>query len=146
MTIDANTDANKALVRRVIDEVFLGGNDDAVDELLADDFQAHTWGPMEPGRDGIRAAIKRVAAGLSGATMVVEDLIAEGDRVAVRLMASATQTGPFMGMPPSGKRYEIGEIHIFRIRGGQVAEHWHEADLLGIMRQLGAMPSPSGAA
>ncbi|MEO5964067.1 MAG: ester cyclase [Candidatus Limnocylindrales bacterium] len=146
MTIDANTDANKALVRRVIDEVFLGGNDDAVDELLADDFQAHTWGPMEPGRDGIRAAIKRVAAGLSGATMVVEDLIAEADRVAVRLMASATQTGPFMGMPPSGKRYEIGEIHIFRIRGGQVAEHWHEADLLGMMRQLGAMPSPSGAA
>jgi predicted ester cyclase len=45
-----------------------------------------------------------------------------------------------MGMPPSGERYEIGEIHIFRVADGRVAEHWHQADFLGMMRQLGAMP------
>ncbi len=60
--------------------------------------------------------------------------------MAVRFMAEATQVGEFMGLPPSGKTYRIGEIHIFRIRGGKVTEHWHQFDQLGLMRQLGAMP------
>jgi hypothetical protein len=45
-----------------------------------------------------------------------------------------------MGMPPSGKRYEIGEIHVFRLRDGKVVEHWHQMDQMGMMKQLGAMP------
>ena len=48
--------------------------------------------------------------------------------------------GDFMGMPASGKRYEIGEIHIFRIRDGRVSEHWHQADFMGMMKQLGSSP------
>ena len=78
----------------------------------------------------------RVAAGLSDPVMTIDDMIAEGDRVAVRLTSAATQTGPFMGMPPSGKRYEIEEIHWFRVRDGRIAEHWHQADFLGMQRQL----------
>jgi predicted ester cyclase len=70
----------------------------------------------------------------------IEDTIAQDDRVAVRLTASATQTGAFMKMPPSGKRYSIGEIHIFRIRDGQIVEHWHQHDQVGMMQQLGVMP------
>jgi steroid delta-isomerase-like uncharacterized protein len=136
-------DENKAVVRRFIDEIFLEGDFGAVDELLTDDFTAHTWGPMPPGRDGLKAAIQRVSAGISDAQMTIEDVIAEGDRVAVRLTSSAVQSGEFMGMPASGKRYEIGEIHIFRLRDGRVAEHWHQADFLGMMRQLGAMPGAS---
>ena len=97
---------------------------------------------MQPGRDGLKEAITRVSKGLSDTKMSIDDVIAEGDRVAVRLTSSATQTGEFMGMPPSGKRYEIGEIHIFRLRDGRVAEHWHQADFLGMMRQLGATPQP----
>ena len=141
-TVDSGTvlERNKRIVRRFIDEIFLRRDFDAVDELLADDFTAHTWGPMPPGRDGLKERITRVSAGISDARMTVEDAIAEGDRVAVRLTSSAVQSGEFMGMPPSGKRYEIGEIHIFRLRGGRVAEHWHQADFLGMMRQLGAMP------
>jgi predicted ester cyclase len=77
--------------------------------------------------------------------MTIEDMIGEGDRVAVRLTSHAVQTGPFMGLPPSGKAYTIGEIHIFRIRDGKVAEHWHEADFMGMMRQLGALPAPAKA-
>lgn len=65
-------------------------------------------------------------------------MIAEDDRVAVRLTASARQVGEFMGIPPSGRTYTIGEIHIFRIRDGKVVEHWHQFDLPGMMRQLGA--------
>ena len=72
--------------------------------------------------------------------MTIHDVVAEGDRVAVRLTSKATQTGMFMGMPPSGKTYEIEEIHLFRIVDGKVAEHWHQGDFLGMMRQLGALP------
>ena len=143
MIIDDRTatlERNKEIVRRFIDEIFLRRDFAAVDELLADDFTAHTWGPMPPGRDGLKEAITRVSAGISDARMMVEDVIAEGDRVAVRLTSSAIHDGEFMGMPPTGKRYEIGEIHIFRIRAGRVAEHWHQADFLGMMRQLGALP------
>jgi steroid delta-isomerase-like uncharacterized protein len=131
---------NKQLVRRFIDEIFLRGDFSAVDELLAEDFTPHTWGPTPPGRDGLKQAIQRVSAGISDPKMTVEDMIAEGDRVAVRLTSSATHTGEFMGMPPTGKRYEIGEIHIFRIRDGRVCEHWHQADFTGMMQQLGTSP------
>jgi predicted ester cyclase len=66
--------------------------------------------------------------------------------VAVRLTSHARQVGTFMGMPPSGKDYTIGEIHIFRIQDGKVAEHWHQADFLGMLRQLGAMPEAGAGA
>ncbi len=128
---------NKGVARRFIDEIFLGGNFDSVDELLAEDFTPPTWGSMKPGRDGLKQAIERVQSGISDERMEIEDMVAEGDRVAVRLTSSATHTGDFMGMPASGKRYEIGEIHIFRLRDGRVAEHWHQADFMGMMKQLG---------
>ena len=134
----------KAIVRRFIDEVFLHGRFDSVDELVTEDFTPHNWGPTPPGRDGLKQTIERVSAGLSDTSMTIEDVIAEGDRVAVRLTSSATQSGPFMGLPPSGKRYEIEEIHWFRLRDGQITEHWHQADFLGMLRQLGAMPDGGG--
>jgi steroid delta-isomerase-like uncharacterized protein len=137
--VDSTTlEANKAVVRRFIDEIFLKGDFSAVDELLTEDFAAHTWGPMPPGRDGLKQAIERVSKGISDPSMTIDDVVAEGDRVAVRLTSSATHTGEFRGMPASGRRYEIGEIHIFRLRDGRVSEHWHQADFLGMMKQLGA--------
>jgi steroid delta-isomerase-like uncharacterized protein len=129
---------NKRVARRVIDEVFGRGDAAAVDELIAEDFTPRDWGGAGRGRDAMLGAIKRASAGLSDVVMRIEDVIAEGDRVAVRLTSAATQTGEFMGMPPSGARYEIPEIHIFRIRDGQVTEHWHQLDMLGMQRQLKA--------
>ena len=131
---------NKALVRRFIDEVFVAGSFAAVDELVAEDFMPHTWGSMGSGRQALKDAITRVSAGLTDVSMTVEDLFGEGDRVVVRLTSTAVQAGVFMGLPPSGKAFTIGEIHIFRIRDGKVSEHWHEADFIGMLRQLGAMP------
>jgi len=134
---------NKAIARRFVQEIFLEGRAESVEELLSDHFTPHTWGSTGAGKAELIAAIERVSAGLADASMTIEDVIAEGDRVAVRLTSRATQVGPFMGLPPSGKSYEIGEIHIFRILDGKVVEHWHQADFLGMMRQLGALP-PQG--
>lgn len=138
--------ANEAIVRRFIDEIFVGGRKSTVDELVADDFVAHTWpSPTGDPRADLKAAIDRVAAGLSDAEFTIDDLIEDGDQVAVRLTTAATQTGEFMGLPPSNKRYRIEEIHWFRLRDGKVVEHWHQFDQMGLMKQLGAMPGGNGA-
>jgi steroid delta-isomerase-like uncharacterized protein len=138
MTIDQN----KALVRRFVEDVFERGSTEAVDELVAEDFVPHTF-PGTTDREGLKRAMARVAQGLADAEFTIEDLMAEGDRVVARLTASATQVGEFMGMPPSGKRYTIEEIHIFAVRDGKISEHWHQFDQVGMMRQLGAMPGPA---
>ena len=136
MTIDTN----KVLVRRFIDQIFVQGRPEAVDELLADDFVSHTWRSTGDGKGDLKRAIDRMSTVFVDVSFTVEDLIAEGDRVAVRVTAQATQIGPFMGVSPSGKSYSIGEIHIFRIRDGKVVEHWHQFDQMTMMKQLGAMP------
>ena len=132
---------NKAIARRFVNEVF-GGRYESVDELVSEDFQGHSWGPMPPGRDSLKAAMQRVSEGISDHWMRIEDMIAEDDRVAVRLQSHARHTGAFMGMPATGKEYTVSEIHIFRIRDGQVSEHWYSGDMLGVMQQLGALPAP----
>src|SRR5262249_2627311 len=132
---------------RFVDEIFIQGRKDSVDELLADDFVAHTW-PSTSGdpKADLKAAIDRVGNGLADPAFTIDDLLAEGDAVAARLTTAATQVGPFMGLPPSGKRYTIEEIHWFRLRDGKVVEHWHQMDQMGMMRQLGAMPGSAGSA
>jgi steroid delta-isomerase-like uncharacterized protein len=129
-------DENKALVRRFVEEVFEKLHVAAVDELVADEFVSHTWPSSGDGKADLKAATERMASALSDIDFSIDDMIAEGDRVAVRLTASATQTGEFMKMPPSGKRYSIGEIHIFRVSEGKISEHWHQLDAMGMMSQL----------
>ena len=72
-------------------------------------------------------------------------MFGEGDQVAVRLRSSATQSGEFMGMPASGRSYDVEEIHVFRLTNGRIAEHWHQLDAMGMMKQLGAMPEPKAS-
>ena len=131
MTIDEN----KALVRRFITEIFEQGRVESVDELCADDFIGHTWGNAD--KEGLRQTMGRVAKSLADVHFTVEDEIAEGDRVAVRVTASARPVGEVAGQPATGRSYKIGEIHIFRVRDGKVTEHWHQYDQLGRAKQLG---------
>lgn len=93
---------------------------------------------MRAAWQSLKAAMVRVRAGLADIEFTIEDLIGETDRVAVRLTSSARHVGDFMGMPASGRTYRIEEIHVFRLRDGQVVEHWHQLDGMGLMRQLSA--------
>jgi steroid delta-isomerase-like uncharacterized protein len=133
-----STDDNKRLVRRFVDEVLAGGRVEPIDELVAADFVSHTWDMTDAGRDKLKATTPQMHERLSDVEMTVDDLVAEGDQVVARLTSSATPTGDFMGVSAAGKRYTIGEIHWFRVRDGQLVEHWHQIDGLGMMRQLGA--------
>ena len=127
---------NKEVVRQIVDRIFVHQEDAAIDELVSEDFVPHTFGPMPKGRDGLREGMQRAGAGVSDAEFTIHDLIAERDRVAARLTTSARHTGPFMGIEPTGNRYSIDEIHIFRIREGQLVEHWHAFDTASLMAQL----------
>ena len=129
---------NKALVQRFIDDVFVAGRPDAVDALVTKDFVSH--GLPGSGPDVMKGAIERTSKGLSNTSMDVQDILGEDNRVAVLLTSTATQSGELMGMPPSGKSYTIEELHLFRVADGRIAEHWHQMDSMGMMRQLGAMP------
>src|SRR5690348_13944622 len=112
MAVDTHTDLerNKRVAREFIDRVFVHGDPAAIDELAAENFTARTFGPQPVGRDALKAALPRVAAGIRDPEFRIDDVIAEGDRVAVRLTSSATHIGPFMGVPASGNRYSIHEI------------------------------------
>jgi predicted SnoaL-like aldol condensation-catalyzing enzyme len=131
-------DANKAVVRRFVEDVFTAGRTDTIEELVAPEFVSETFGITDDGPRQLEAAIQRVHGGLDEVVFTVEDMLAEGDRVAVRLTASATPTGEFMGVDAAGKRYTIGELHLFRLEGGRIIQHWHHHDVMGLMRQLGA--------
>lgn len=127
---------NKDTVRRIVERIFVRQEDGAIDELVSEDFVPHTFGPMPKGREGLREGMKRAGAGVSDPEFTIHDLIAEGDRVVARLTTTARHTGPFMGIEPTGNRYSIDEIHIFRLRDGQMVEHWHAFDTASLLAQL----------
>ena len=129
-------EANKGIALRFIEGVFINQDAKAVDELAADDFTAHTFGDLPPGREPLKEAMRRAGEGVSEPKFEIKDVIAEKDRVVVRLTTRARHTGKFMGVEPSGNEYSIDEIHIFRIEDDKVLEHWHEFDKQRLMQQL----------
>ncbi|HEY7269298.1 MAG TPA: ester cyclase [Dehalococcoidia bacterium] len=133
-----STETNKDTVREFVKRVFVKLDAHAVEELVTDDFVSHAWrtNPGQNAKESLVDATKRMSSALSDIKFTIDDLIAEGDRVVARLTAGARQTGEFMGLPPSGKSYKVGEIHIFRLTDGKIAEHWLEMDAMGLMQQL----------
>jgi steroid delta-isomerase-like uncharacterized protein len=142
-----STEPNKTLVRQIPEEMFNKGNLAIADELFAPNFSQHVQFP--PGWPTGVASVKQIVTMLRTAfpdfQYTIEDEIAEGDKVVMRLSARGTQLAPFMGIPATGKQATWTEIHIARIAEGKVAEHWANRDQLGLLQQLGAMPAPQPA-
>ncbi len=141
-----STEENKALVRREIEELFNHTGDlDVAEEVYAPDYVGHDP-TMPEDVHGIEAA-RQFAAGMRSAfpdlTCTIEDQIAEGDKVVSRWSASGTHQGETEELgPPTGNRMEITGISIERISEGKVVESWDNYDALGMMQQLGHIPSP----
>ncbi len=77
--------------------------------------------------------------------LIAEDMIAEGDKVVVRSTFRGTHKGDLMGIPPTGKQVTMPLILIYRIADDKIVEHWMQADALGLLQQLGAIPAPTPA-
>jgi len=128
---------NKTLVRRLIEEAWNKGNLAVIDELLSPDYVLHIDAPGAPGREGYKQAVAMHRAAWSNLRLTIEDMIAEGDKVAMRGTLRGVHEGEYMGIPPTGKQATWGAISIRRIEGGQIAEEWVEVDMLGLLQQLG---------
>ena len=135
---------NKALVRQVVEQVWQAGNTDAIDEFYAADVVDHNVPPgMPPGREGSKAWAVMMTSAMTGSEVTIEDQIAEGDLVVTRWSSQATHTGDLMGIPATGKRVSITGISINRVRDGKIVESWGEADMMGMLQQLGVIPAPA---
>ena len=136
---------NRALIRRFLEELFNQRDISAIDRYMAADYVDHVVPPgLPPTREGFRQFIGAFFAALPDFHYTIEDVIASEDRVAVRLTAQGTQRGEFMGIPATGKHATWGEMHIGRIANGAIVEHWGQIDNLGMLQQLGVIPTPQG--
>lgn len=131
---------NKSIVRRFFEVGPSKGDLDAANELLAPGFVLHVPLPCSPGVRGIDEVVSACRAAFQDLQVTVEDMVTEGDMVAARFTARGVHDGAFMGLPPTGKPITMTGIEIFRLENGKIAELWGEANLLGLMQQLGILP------
>jgi steroid delta-isomerase-like uncharacterized protein len=136
MSTASTTEANIAIFRHAIEQGWNRGNLAAIDELFAPDFVEHQAG-IKPGRAGVKASIQELRSAFTDFHLQVEDAIADGDRVWLRLHATGTHAGPFMGVPATGRRIDVTVIDIVRIADGRLVEHWGVADRLTVAQQIG---------
>jgi predicted ester cyclase len=136
-----STEENKALDRRYVEEVLNQGSVDVIDEIMAPEYVGHVASSPPMNREGDKQFINMLHAAFPGIHFTLEDQIAEGDTVVHRLTARGTHLGEFNGIPPTGKQATVTAININRFADGKVVEAWGEFDLLGLMQQLGVIPS-----
>jgi C-1 hydroxylase len=126
---------NKAIVRGFID-AYNSRNLDLVDDFVAADYIDHT---NNVGRDGLKQLINMGLNAFPDWNEVVEDIIAEGDRVWVLITYTGTHRGQFMGLPATGKKIKSRAVDIYRIADGKLAEYWNVTDNVNILKQTGAI-------
>ena len=138
---------NVATYRRWFDEGCSQGNVDLADALYAPDYVTHALGPMfPPTRDGLKSFVRALRQGIPDLSCPVEEVVAEGDRVAGRFSLRGTHGGTLLGIPATGKRVNVGVMVIARFdAAGTWVEDWASWDQLGLLQQVGAIPAPAAA-
>jgi steroid delta-isomerase-like uncharacterized protein len=135
----ADLQANKEMVRRLVDEAQGTGNFDVIDELFADDFVDHTpLAGLPPTREGVRILFGVLRSAFPDLRVAISEQIAEDERVVTRKTFHGTHGGEFMGMAPTGNPVSFEVVDILNIRGDRITEHRVVFDQLGLLRQLGA--------
>ena len=135
-------DDNKRLVEHAFARLFNRGELALADELVSADFLNHDAPPEAPrGPAGLRFMVTMLRTAFPDIHYETEELIAEGDKVVARTTMRGTHLGPYMGIPPTGRRFEQQQIHILRFADGKAVEHRAVRDDLGMLQQLGVIPA-----
>ncbi|MBI3859846.1 MAG: ester cyclase [Thaumarchaeota archaeon] len=130
---------NKAIIRRMIEEVWNNKNLAAVDEVVAADCIGHPPTGIEArGSEGVKQNVTRFCTAFPDLHWTIEDMIAEGDKVVIRNTFRGTHQGEFLGIAPTGKQVMVTATGTYRLKDGKIAEGWVNQDLLGLLQQLGA--------
>jgi steroid delta-isomerase-like uncharacterized protein len=136
---------NKALAKRVFEEILSGGRFELADQLYAKDFVNHGI-HRTASLEEDQAALKGWHQAFPDITITAEKLIAEDDLVAIYWIARGTNTGTGNGLPATGKKGELAGITIWRIVNGKIREEWSAFDQLSMMQQLGLLPQKTSGA
>lgn len=139
------SEANKKTVRRFYEEVMNQGKTTALAEVMADEFKDHgeaMFGESQ-GRETLRQSVEGVHQFLSDLTVSIEHMVAEDDMVGVRGTMRCKHTGPFLGVPATGRELAWEGLAIFRLVDGKIVERWFNSDSITIFRSLGIAPLPT---
>jgi predicted ester cyclase len=134
---DPTVEVNKAAARRVLEEVFPANDETALRELMDDGFVNHEAPPgTPPGLGSVTMFMNMLFRAFSDQRWTVEQVIAEGDLVAIHCIHSGRHTGDFFGLPATGRQFAYKQMHMIKMRNGKGVEHWAVRDDAGLMRQL----------
>ena len=131
-----DSEHNKELVKRIVEDLFNQGNLDAVYEIFAPDFvdRGHEQVPdKKGGPEGFGQFVKAIRSALPDLRATIQNIVSEGDYVAMWNTGTATQRGELFGVPASGQRITFKDFHFFKFSDGKVVEHWN---------QFGIVPRP----
>jgi ketosteroid isomerase-like protein len=147
-----STEANKALVRRLYEEVFNNRNLALTDELIAPEAISHVAPPGTPpvsegptmpaGPESVRQVVGFLGRAFPDFHFSIEELIAEGDTVVMRAIFSGTHRGEFLGIPPTGRHVGQQHVHLLRVQNAKIVEHSALRDDLTLLQQLGVIQVP----
>ena len=137
------SEENKALIQRWFEEVWNQGREDAIDEMFAEDGVAHGLADEagEPlrGAAGFKPFVQKFRGAFPAIEVVVEDTIAEGDKVAARCTVRGRHQSDSLGFAATQRPMEISGISIVRVRDGKIVEAWNNYDFMSMFKQLGAL-------
>jgi steroid delta-isomerase-like uncharacterized protein len=133
---------NKSLARRAIEELWTKGNLAAIDQLYSENCVFHDLGSAEDirGRDGLKQFARMYRTACPDLQCTVDEVMAEGDKVALRWVSRGTHKGDLMGIAPTGKQVTFRGIQMQRISKGKIEEEWAGFNTLGALQEIGAVP------
>lgn len=137
-----SAEENKAALQRAVDAWNAGDLDGYL--RLYDESVAHHGVTPEPLDSAAnRGFYEGMWKGFPGARLTLEDVLAEGDKLAVRFHVSGRHEGDFMGLPPTNREFVLSGLTVMRFRDARIVERWTIADMFGLLTQLGALPAPA---
>jgi len=134
---------NSDTVRAFIEAFWNERDLDSAGRFLAPDYVDHAYSPHTA--DGLKKTAGELAGAIPDHRSIIEDLVAQGDKVVARMVLRGRHGGPFRGAPPTGNPVEVNVYRMYRLAGGKIAEHWALLDTATLLRQIGAPPSPENA-
>jgi steroid delta-isomerase-like uncharacterized protein len=135
----------KAVIQHLFDELYNNKRLETITDIVAPDFKDRTpFHGMDDGINGLEYFIQSVTSAFPDNQLTIEQMLVDGDKVAVRWTSHNTHTGsPFLNVPASGNAITVTGTTIYRVENGKVVEMWHNEDLYGMLQQLGVIPQSS---
>jgi steroid delta-isomerase-like uncharacterized protein len=140
--VTASTEANKAIIREFFEQVWNNGDEAAIGRFIAADAAGNDP-DFGMGREGFTRQWRKWQEAFSDLHFAIEEMIAEGDTVVTRWTLTGRQTGPFLGMPASGRAIRVGGMSLDHLRNGVLIAGFDGWDNLGLRQQLGLLPDDS---